>query len=156
MFPFKRHRLALLSIILTAFVAIQFVRPERNLGDPEGPQSIVRVHEVPERVHAILQRSCYDCHSNRTAYPWYAEVQPVRWWLDSHIHDGRRHLNFSEFGTYTQRRAARSLDEITDTLLSHAMPLRSYTWMHRDAALSKQDIDAVADWADALHDEIAP
>lgn len=142
-------------VLLAGFVAIQFVRPARNEGDAEGPDSIVRQHAVPDNVRAILRRSCYDCHSDRTAYPWYAEVQPVRWWLDSHIRDGKRHLNFSAFARYDTRRATRALDEIVDTVLARSMPLRSYTWIHRNAILAKAEIDAVADWAEELHDAIA-
>jgi hypothetical protein len=150
-----KKALKLTGLVLgVAFVAIQFVRPERNLGEPEGPQSIVAVHAVPAEVREILRRSCYDCHSNRTAYPWYAEVQPVRWWLDSHISDGKRHLNFSEFGRYDADRARRKLDEIVDTVLARSMPLESYTWVHRDAVLSPDQMKLVADWAEALYDEI--
>lgn len=141
--------------ICAAFVGIQFIRPPRNDGDPEGPRSIVATHPVPGNVRAILQRSCYDCHSDRTSYPWYAEVQPVRWWLESHIREGKEHLNFSAFGSYGARRSIRALDEIVDTVLARSMPLKSYTWVHRDAVLTKAEIDAVADWAEGLIDGIS-
>lgn len=142
-------------VLLAGLAAIQLVRPARNDGEPEGPDSVLRRHEVPADVRAILQRSCYDCHSDRTRYPWYAEVQPVRWWLDSHVNDAKRHLNFSAFGRYDTKRATRALDEIVDTILARAMPLPSYTWIHRDAVLTKAEIDTVADWAEALHDELS-
>lgn len=140
---------------LAAFAAIQFARPARNLGEAEGPDSIVRHHEVPANVHKILQRSCYDCHSNRTTYPWYAEVQPVRWWLDSHVSEGKRRLNLSEFARYDANEQAQKLDEIVDTVaIAKSMPLPSYTWVHRDAILTQAEITAVADWAEELRDEI--
>ncbi len=142
-------------VLLVAFAGIQFVRPARNLGEPEGPDSIVRHHAVPDKVRAVLARSCYDCHSDRTHYPWYAEVQPVRWWLDSHIEDGRRHLNLSAFARYDAERAAHKLDEIVDTVaVARSMPLESYTWVHRDAILTQEEINLIADWAEALRDEI--
>lgn len=153
----KRPRALRLAVgvLLAAFVGIQFARPARNEGDAEGPDSLVARHRVPDNVRAILRRACYDCHSDRTRYPWYAGVQPVRWWLDSHIAEGKRHLNFSAFGRYDAKRATRALDETVDALLARSMPLKSYTWIHRDAVLTKEETGAVADWAEALIDELA-
>lgn len=144
------------AVLVVGLAALQFYRPARNLGEPEGPDSIVRKHQVPEDVRAILRRSCYDCHSNRTTYPWYAEVQPVRLWLDSHVNDGKRHLNFSNFAKYEPKRAAHKLDEVVDALVGGSMPLKSYTLVHRDAVLSKAEIKLVTAWAEHLQDEIAP
>lgn len=141
--------------LLLALAGAQFVRPARNLGDAEGPDSIVQHHEVPADVRAILQRACYDCHSNRTNYPWYAEVQPVRWWLDSHVKEGKRHLNLSEFARYDAERQAHKLDEVVDTVaVAKSMPLESYTWAHREAVLTPEERTAIADWAEELRDEI--
>jgi hypothetical protein len=147
----KKIILALAVLLL----ALQAVRPAKNLGEAEGPDALVTRHAVPKDVRAVLQKACYDCHSDRTAYPWYAEIQPVGWWLASHVNDGRRHLNFSSFGRYDAQRAAHKLDEIVDTVLARSMPLPSYAWVHRDAVLTPAEINAVADWAEALRDELA-
>jgi len=153
MLRFLKLTALLLGVVL---LGLQLIRPERNLGDPEGPDSIVRHHEVPAEIRAVLARSCYDCHSNRTRYPWYAEVQPVRWWLDSHISDGKRHLNLSEFARYSAEKQLEKLDEIVDTVaIAKSMPLPSYTLVHRSAIPSPAEINAVADWAEELHDRIA-
>ena len=58
-------------------VAIQFIRPARNTGSADGPQDITHAVAVPAPVLTMLKTACYDCHSNQTAYPWYATVQPV-------------------------------------------------------------------------------
>lgn len=151
----KRFLKLTAAVLLVALLGIQLVRPARNEGDAEGPDALVRHHEVPADVHEILRRACYDCHSNRTAYPWYSEVQPVRWWLDSHINDGKRHLNLSEFARYDTERQMEKLDEIVDTVaVAKSMPLKSYTWVHRDAILTQAEITAVADWAEDLRDKI--
>lgn len=147
------RRVALLALV--ALALIQFVRPAPNAGEPEGANSIVAKHTVPDDVRAILRRSCYDCHSDRTDYPWYAQVQPVRWWLDSHIEEGKEHLNFSEFGSYDRRTATHALDELVNTLIAGSMPLKSYTLLHRDAALTKAEADRVMDWAEDLIDDIS-
>lgn len=142
-------------VLLVTLAGIQFVRPERNQGEAEGPDSLVRTQEVPPGVRDALRRACYDCHSDRTSYPWYSEIQPVRWWLDSHINDGKRHLNFSAFARYDAERKSRALDEIVDTVaIAKSMPLESYTWMHREAVLTDAERTAIADWADSLNDEI--
>lgn len=139
-----------------ALLVAQLWRPARNESPPGGPNDLAAKYAVPPPVQALLQRACYDCHSNRTRYPWYAEVQPVRWWLDHHISEGKRHLNFSEFGAYPEKRAGKKLDEIIDEVEGHTMPLASYTWIHRDARLSAADAKLLTDWADGLRAEIAP
>lgn len=128
-------------------LAAQAVRPSRNLGTVAGPNHISQKAPVPAEVEAILQRACYDCHSNATTYPWYANVQPIGWWLEKHVRDGKRQLNFSEFATYTTKRATRKLEETAEEVREHKMPLDSYTWVHRDAKLSDADIKTLADWA---------
>ncbi len=110
----KKIILALAVLLLV----LQAVRPAKNLGEAEGPDSVVKRHAVPAEVRAVLQKACYDCHSDRTVYPWYAEIQPVGWWLASHVDDGKRHLNFSRFARYDAQRAAHKLDEIVDTVLA--------------------------------------
>jgi hypothetical protein len=141
---------------LLALVLMQFWRPARNAATTPGPNDINLKYPVPAAVQAVLQTACYDCHSNHTHYPWYANMQPVRWWLDSHINDGKRHLDFSEFSAYSTKRKADVLGKITDEVLDHTMPLKSYTWIHADARLTPAEIKLIADWADDLHDRIDP
>lgn len=138
------------------FVGAQFVRSAKNLSPAGGPNDISVKHAVPSEVQALLHRACYDCHSNRTYYPWYAEVQPVGWWLAKHVNDGKEHLNFSEFGTYTVKRSVSKLEQIADEVSQKAMPLPSYRWGHPEARLTDAEVKMLTDWADNLRDEIAP
>ena len=133
-----------LAIVL---VVLQLVRPARNLSASTGPQDITVQCTVPAGVQSILTKACYDCHSDNTRYPWYANVQPAGWWLAWHIHEGKRHLNFSEFGAYDFNHAQRKLKQISKEINSHGMPLDSYTWIHRDAILTAVEIKLVNDWA---------
>lgn len=142
----KRTSQILLGLAAVALVA-QAIRPTRNLGAVAGPNHISAKAPVPAEVEAVLQRSCYDCHSNATRYPWYANIQPVGWWLESHVRDGKRHLNFSEFATYSTKRATRKLEETAEEVRELHMPLNSYLWVHRDAKLTDAEIKLVADWA---------
>jgi len=135
--------------LVVGLLAAQLVRPARNLSVIPGPNDISVKQAVPPAVQGLLQRACYDCHSNNTKYPWYSEVQPVRWWLDSHIKDGKRHLDFSEFGTYTAKRANHKMKQTAEQVESGEMPLPSYTWMHPEARLTPQEVKLLADWARA-------
>lgn len=137
-------------------VLIQFIRPKRNLGVAEGPNEISHKYAVPAKVHTLLVNACYNCHSNHTRYPWYANVQPIGWWLADHINSGKRHVNFSEFGTYGRYNAARRLDHIADQVNEGDMPLESYTWMHPKARLTRKQRDEIVDWAQNLHHQLDP
>jgi hypothetical protein len=143
-------------VLIAVLAAAQFVRPARNLSAAPEPNHLGVAHPIPADVQGLLQRACYDCHSNNTHYPWYSEVQPVRWWLDSHIKDGKRHLNFSEYGTYPAKRALKKAEEIGDEVEHHEMPLKSYTWMHPEARLTAAEIKLLTDWADKLQDQLTP
>jgi hypothetical protein len=143
--------------VLVVLAVIQLVRPKPNLAaQPPTKDDFAVQYSPPPEVQQILAVACYDCHSNTTRYPWYAKVQPVGWWLASHINDGKAALNFSEFGTYTAKKQARKLNQISDQLAEHTMPLPSYTWIHHNARLSEAQIKTVTDWTDDLHDKIAP
>ncbi|MBI3884566.1 MAG: heme-binding domain-containing protein [Opitutae bacterium] len=109
---------------------------------------------MPANVQTILDRACMDCHSNHTRYPWYAEVQPVRWWLDLDIADGKRHLNFSDYGAYSVKRATKKAEEIGSEVREHEMPPMTYSWMHPGARLTPEEIRLLSDWSARLRDEL--
>jgi hypothetical protein len=143
-----------LLVLLIVLVVIQFFRPGPNRAAGPPTQDITAGYAVPQPVMHVLQRSCYDCHSNNTSYPWYSKVQPVAWWLDDHIKEGKRELNFSEFAAYSPKKAAHKLDEIIAETGEREMPLSSYTLMHSQAKLSDAEIKLISDWATALGDSI--
>jgi hypothetical protein len=143
-----------LMIIAVALVIIQFFRPEKNISSGVSDQDISKHYGVPAKVLAVLQRSCYDCHSNNTAYPWYNNIQPFAWILADHVKEGKEELNFSTFASYTPKKAAHKLDEVIGEIEEGEMPLSSYTIIHRNAVLSAQEIKMIHDWATTLGDSI--
>ena len=149
----KRLRLSLL-ILVAALVAIQFFHPKENLGPTGGPNDLTVRYAVPANVRTLLDAACYDCHSNHTRYPWYANVQPVAWWLNHHISEARRELNFSEFGAYPARRAAHKLGSVVKEVEEGGMPLASYRLAHPEARLTAEQKKQITDWAQALKDKI--
>jgi len=93
-------RRKILLIIIVILIGIQFIRPAKNQSADVLTSDISHAYSVPQNVSVILKKACNDCHSNNTAYPWYAEVQPVAWWLNHHIEEGKNELNFNEFAAY--------------------------------------------------------
>ncbi len=94
----------------------------------------------------VLKTACYDCHSNRTTYPWYARINPVGWWLDHHIREGKEELNFSEFAAYDEKRQDHKLEETAGEVQEGHMPLPPYLFTHEDAKLSPAQVRLIADW----------
>lgn len=144
-----------LIVLLIILVIIQFVKPARNQSVQASTGGIASVINVPENVQAILQNSCYDCHSNNTRYPWYATLQPGAWWMAWHIEEGKAELNFDEFGNYSKRRQLSKLKAIQGSIEDKSMPLPSYTFIHRAANLSKTDRNLLKDWIEISKDEIS-
>ena len=105
--------------------------------------------QIDRDVLAILERSCRDCHSEATRYPWYAYVAPVSWWIKHDVSEGRRHLNLSRWSEYTLVRRERSLSEIANQVRDHEMPLWQYTILHGNAKLSESDVNAIFQWTQA-------
>ena len=141
-------------IILFVVIVIQFIRPTRNLGVAATDKDITHFVRVPDTVRHILIRSCYDCHSNYTHYPWYSEVNPIGWWLNNHIQDGKRSINFSDLSGMPKRKLDHRFGDISETVEHREMPLSSYTWIHKDAILTDEQMHMVVQWADSARKEI--
>lgn len=141
--------------VLAVWVIIQFIRPEKNLGEIYTDNHIAKVVSVPSGIDTILQMSCYDCHSNQTRYPWYIHVEPVGWWLSDHINEGKRELNFSEFRTYKLKKQLKKLKSIASQVKKKEMPLPSYLWLHGDAKLTDEQVQALSEWATESHNALA-
>jgi len=141
-------------VFVVAFIAIQFYRPDQMNPPIIEAETLEATVQVPENISTILSRSCNDCHSNKTVYPWYARITPSNWLLASHIEEGRNELNFSVWATYEARKKKRKLDEICEQVESGAMPYDQYRWIHRDAILTGDDKKLLCDWAAAEKSKI--
>jgi hypothetical protein len=133
-------RRALLGLA-AVFVLAQFVPVDRS-NPPVGSEVA-----APPEVRAILRRACYDCHSNETVWPWYGRVAPVSWLLDRDVREGRKEVDFSVFGQYTEKRRNRKWTEIPEQIEKGEMPPWFYVTVHRDARLSEADRAALIRWA---------
>ncbi|CAN5703084.1 heme-binding domain-containing protein [soil metagenome] len=133
-------------VLFVAFVAIQFYRPDFTNPPVVESENLFAADYMPENVKAILVRSCSDCHSNETVYPWYSYIVPSSWFLADHIEYGRSEMNFSKWNTYETKRKDHKLEELCEMVESREMPLPSYLWIHRDAKLSDEEIKTLCEW----------
>lgn len=141
-------------LLVIGFVGIQFVRPDFSNPPVVPSETLQASTQVPADVQQILARSCADCHSNETAYPWYSKVTPFNFFLHDHIDTGRHELNISVWNTYSREKKMRKLEEICEQVGSAEMPLPSYLWIHRDAALAPGEADVLCGWTTAERERI--
>src|SRR6267143_7007978 len=131
------------------FVLAQFARPAKTNPATDSSQSIEARLQVTPQVAAILERSCNDCHSNKTRWPWYSNVAPVSWFVIGHVNDARSVMNFSQWGNYDKDKQSRRLRDICEQVSDGEMPLSSYTPLHRGSKLSADDVKTLCDWTNA-------
>ena len=145
----------ILLVLLAIFIAMQFIRPPRNKSTQLLSTDFTKLYKVPDSVQSVLQKACYDCHSNNTVYPWYTNIQPVGWILARHIKNGKADLNFSDFGSYTSRRQVSKLKGIVNEVKDDEMPIAAYKLMHKNAKLSKAEKKLLMDWANKTADSLS-
>jgi hypothetical protein len=131
------------------FAVAQFVGPAKTNPVEDPSLALESKVQIDSRVATILNRSCADCHSNRTRWPWYSNVAPVSWFVIGHVNEGRRDLNFSEWGTYDKRKQISRLNQICDLTKAGIMPLSSYTPLHPGSKLTADDVKTVCDWTNS-------
>ena len=135
---------------------MQLYQPSPNLDYGKVlPENFTKLYYVPMNVQTILKTSCYDCHSNNTNYPWYSNLQPIRFFMDGHINEGKENLNFSEFGNYSRRKKENKLDRIIKQIKSDEMPLNSYTLIHKNAKLTDENKIVLINWMQEIKDSIS-
>lgn len=122
-------------------VLIQFVRPEQT--NPPVTGDIA----APPEVAKVLRKSCYDCHSNETTWPWYSKVAPVSWLVTRDVNEGRKELNFSEWQSFADKRKDKKFEEIADEVGEGEMPMAIYLPMHPEAKLSDAEKTLLVEWA---------
>jgi hypothetical protein len=134
-------------VLAGLLVVMQLIRPARTNPPVDESRTISAHTQLTPEAAAILNRSCNDCHSNQTRWPWYTNVAPVSWFVINHVNDGRRQMNFSDWAQYDRSEQENYLKKICREVKSGDMPIHSYLWLHGDARLSSEDVKALCDWA---------
>jgi dsDNA-binding SOS-regulon protein len=141
------------SLVIVAFVVIQFFQPEKNIGEVT-QNHIFRQEKLPENVQLTIQNACLDCHSNNTRYPFYDRIAPASWMVSKHVTEGKKELNFSEWGEMDAYDKIKALEDIRQELEQNTMPLKAYVVMHREAKLSEEQKTALFTWIDKKGEEL--
>ena len=139
----------ILIVIVCLFILIQLKRPARTNPAVDASQTIAAHTQMTPQVKDILDRSCRDCHSNQTEWPWYTNVAPISWFIVDHVNTGRKNMNLSEWGKLDSGRQDRKLRQICDEVSDGAMPLSTYTPLHPGSKLSPADVKTLCDWTAA-------
>jgi hypothetical protein len=140
---------------LAVFAAIQFIRPAENRGPPPDAADLIAEAAPPPEAARILAAACYDCHSDQTRYPWYAEIEPVGWWLARHVRKGKEKADFSRFGALSRKDQANLFDTAVDTLNHDTMPPWSYRLAHPSARLNESEKTLLSAWFEQAADAAA-
>jgi hypothetical protein len=126
--------------LAVSFIAIQAVPVERTNPPVEADLA------APTPVKTILRRSCYDCHSNETRWPWYAHVAPVSWLVVHDVNDARDKVNFSSWELMSPKDEANARHETWKEIENGKMPLPKYVPLHPEARLSPEDVAVLREW----------
>lgn len=136
-------------IAFISFIVIQFFQIDKTNPAINETETLESSTQVPQNIQEIFKRSCNDCHSDKTVYPFYSYIAPMSWKLEEHIKDGRKKLNLSVWNTYDFKKKSRKLNAICEEVESGSMPMNQYLWIHWEASLSEDDKKAVCNWANA-------
>jgi hypothetical protein len=136
----------ILLVLVIILVILQFLPRTINQDPKILSTDLTSIYPVTAEVRSLLQAACYDCHSNNTRYPWYAQIQPFRLLLDKHVKEGKEELNFSEYGNYSRRQQRNKLKLVEESLKKGTMPLKSYILMHPEARLTTEQKKVIYKW----------
>lgn len=130
-----------LIILIVILVAIQFIPVNKTI------PTVTAELDAPTEIISVFKRSCYDCHSNETAWPWYSMIAPVSWLVAGDVKDARAHHNFSEWGNLSRKDRLKMKEEIWEEIEKEKMPLWKYNIMHPEASLTQKNKDLIRGWA---------
>lgn len=130
-----------LMVCLT--VVMQFMKVVNN---PPVTEEI----SAPVEVKAILQKSCFDCHSNKTRITWLQKLPVAAWMVQSDVKGARSVLNFTEWNTYTPMEQDGLIYLAVNAAVTDQMPPADFLWIHPDTKLTKADKAILSKWLQSL------
>jgi mono/diheme cytochrome c family protein len=137
------------TLLFLAFLAVaQFIPIKRDDPQIDPTRSIYAKEKMPQQVKSVFEGSCANCHSDRTAWPWYSYVAPVSWIIASDVHEARKKMNLSEWADYPANKREEKLEDICEQLTNGDMPDFKYVLVHRAARVTKAQRDAVCQWTE--------
>lgn len=116
-------------------IAIQFIRPDFQNTQVDEKITL----KADAKVMNVLKKSCYDCHSQETAYPWYSNIAPISWVMADHINQGRKALDFSNWENLDPKIKLERLERAKQVIYNYRMPKQEYVMMHKNALLTPEE-----------------
>jgi hypothetical protein len=138
----KKKLVLCAATLAVGIVVAQFFQPEISNPPTDPAASFASVAKPPREVVAIVDRSCRDCHTNQTAWPWYSKISPLSWMIARDVKVGRARLNFSQWNIYSPEMSQIRMREACEEVRAGKMPLGLYLPLHPEAKLSAQDAAA--------------
>lgn len=135
----------ILIVLVVVLIAIQFIGGEKNNAATPEVEAFIAETQPSKEIQAILEAKCYDCHSNKTSYPWYANIAPVSFWIGHHVEEGKEHLDFANWSNYDAKKKKHKLHEVEEEVEEDKMPLESYEKLH--GGLTHDEKEALIAWA---------
>lgn len=132
--------------IVLALALIQFVRIDKINPASKPESDFLVISGENSTAEKMIKDACYDCHSNTTDYPWYANIAPVSWMIKHHVNEGRSDLNFSNWDSYTLQEKIDLLNGSSEEVSDGEMPILLYSIMHSSARLSDKEKSQLAEW----------
>lgn len=133
-------------VVLILIGGIQLIPVDRSNPPVIQSDSIYVKDSIPLPVRSVFHRSCSDCHSNETKWPWYSYVAPVSWFVAHHVHKARGYINFSEWGALSPQKREQSLEAICEQLTNSEMPDHTYLFVHRNARVTPEESAVICQW----------
>jgi hypothetical protein len=150
----KKAWILILAAVIFFFLGIQFFPPTKNDNLVNPQNDIVFKLEIPTTVKKKIVDACYDCHSNKTFYPFYNRIAPVSWLMAKHIREGKEHLNFSEWANYDRKKQIALLTKICDEITAGEMPVKSYVFMHSKAIINEKELEEICQWTEQAAEQV--
>jgi len=141
-------------IIVLILIAIQFITIDRINPPADMNKDFITLSNPPAEIGQMIKSACYDCHSNHTKYPWYSDVAPISWVIKEHVNNGRRHLNFSIWPDYKEKKKDHKLEECIEMVKSGEMPMKGYVMLHEEAEITQDQKMALINWFTSKRDSL--
>jgi hypothetical protein len=146
----------LIGALAVLFVVAQAIIPAKTNPPSDPAMSLRAVRPDADAALTVMERSCRDCHSNDTTWPWYSHVAPVSWLVARDVREGRRELNMSEFGAYPSEKQQRKLEEACKQVTEGEMPMWIYTLQHPETKLQPGDVETICSLSKSAPPAAAP
>ena len=137
--------LLLLFVVVEALALL--IHPFGNVRLSAADKPLMNTASIQQPVLEVLQRSCENCHSDRTSWPWYSHIAPISWAIEKDVYDGRSHWNMSKWDQYSPEEREDILTEMAPMVRNRKMPLPKYLFLHPEAKLSDADVDLLYRWS---------